>query len=128
MDSESDHWAIRRPPTCLYCGFSTRRRRAIPGNPNGNADRPYYCCTKCDEFSCFADMRGIHLQNPTCDCPRPTLSRLQIAGQDKEIPRALHYRCAVGGCSYFSYITGHQGQVLRYDGLLSKADLIMRGF
>jgi hypothetical protein len=56
MDPESDHWDIRRPPTCLYCGSSTRRIRAKPSNPNGDADRPYYYCKKCDDFSCFVDI------------------------------------------------------------------------
>ena len=128
MDPESNHWAIRRPPTCLYCGLSTHRTRANPSNPNGNAHRPYYYCKYCNEFSCFADMRGIHLENPICDCPRSIPSRLQFAGQDKAIPRALHYRCAVGGCSYLSYLTDHQGHVLVYGGLLSRTDLIMGGF
>lgn len=55
-------------------------------------------------------MRGIHLENPACDCPGNLLSRLQLAGQDKVVmPYALHYRCAIGGCSYFSYVTNQEG-------------------
>lgn len=59
-------------------------------------------------------MRGIHLENPVCDCPERHLSRAQAAGEgDKQvIPRAVHYRCAKGGCNFFSYGVDEQGEVL----------------
>jgi len=59
-------------------------------------------------------MRGIHLENPICDCPSFQLSRLQVAGErdDQVIPRALHYRCAVGGCGYFDYMRDDSGEIV----------------
>jgi hypothetical protein len=118
--------AIQWPPTCLNCGSTTRRKRASSDNHNGSADRPYCYCPVCDKFSCFADTRGTG--NPICDCPGQPLSRLRLAGQDKVIVSyALHYQCAIGGCSYFSYMTDQEGRVVVYTGEVSKMKLMMMG-
>lgn len=53
-------------------------------------------------FSCFGDMRGIQAQNPVCRCPSKHYSRAVVDGEweEGEKERAIHYRCAVGGCSF----------------------------
>lgn len=93
--------AIVSPPRCLACAKFTHRRTTIRID-QGDDGRLYYICPACRKFSCFGDARGIHLQNPACDCSNHQLSRVQVAGEkdNQVIPRALHFRCAVGGCDY----------------------------
>jgi hypothetical protein len=59
-------------------------------------------------------MRGVLAENPHCNCPERWTSRLQVAGADssKLIPRALHYRCAVGGCRFFTYLANSDGNII----------------
>jgi hypothetical protein len=95
-------------PLCLRCKSSTALYYVNPWNPNGNAGRPYYKCinTTCGKFATFADLRGIHNplsfgQNVFCRCPSYNLPRLQVAGQGKRNPGALHWVCATGRCNTF---------------------------
>lgn len=75
-------------------------------------------------------MRGIHLENPACDCPSLHLSRLQVAGEkDNQVtPRALHFTCAVGGCGYFDYMLGDNGEIVTLRrGTLQKQTMVAAG-
>jgi hypothetical protein len=113
-DALKSHSGLQNPPRCLVCWKTTRRETVKnPNNPNGNYRRPYFICN-CGQFSCFGDMRGIWAVNPVCDCPELWHSRLQVAGanDNKLVPRALHYRCAVGGCRFFSYLTSSDGKII----------------
>jgi hypothetical protein len=62
--------------------------------------------------------RGILPDNPICHCPINPFavirSRAQIAGLDdnKVIPRALHFKCAVGRCDFFRYFLDNNGEVV----------------
>jgi hypothetical protein len=63
----------------------------------GNGGRPYFVCRTCNDFVCFGDMRGIHDENPPCDCDSIPLSR---RGVDRN--RKTFYNCALGKCGYFA--------------------------
>ncbi|KAK3067296.1 hypothetical protein LTR53_015920 [Teratosphaeriaceae sp. CCFEE 6253] len=120
MTPQSHHPDIVTPPLCLCCGQATVYAIAQADNPNGNAGRPYYACDHPGGFLCFADMRGIHVDNPTCDCPARSsdsiqregflLSRMQVAGTDgrQTIARSVHFTCAVGGCEFYRYMQDDQ--------------------
>lgn len=87
-----------------------------------------YKCGRCDRFSCFGDVRGIHLENPVCDCA--ILSRAQVAGEEnaQKIARAVHYVCAVGGCEYFAYSADAEGEVMVLrSGRLSASEMVAIG-
>ncbi|WDK19265.1 hypothetical protein CGRA01v4_10552 [Colletotrichum graminicola] len=89
------------PPECLKCGAQSRRRITRPSNRKGNAGRPYYIRCRCDNFCCFADLRGCHPSNPhcaNCDCP----SRMQVAGRVRNPPGGLHYVCQRPTCDFHS--------------------------
>ncbi|KAK1994447.1 hypothetical protein LX36DRAFT_541431, partial [Colletotrichum falcatum] len=88
------------PPACLGCGALTWLQIVRASNPKGNAGRPYYKCPQCGKFSCFADHRGCHPNNPLCACYVP--SRMQVAGPDRTPPRGLHYVCRWGNCDFYS--------------------------
>jgi hypothetical protein len=131
MDPHSPHFAIREPPSCLECGSSTIRK-PVQSNITGNAGRPFYACANanCKEFSCFGDMRGVHSSNPACECPSLLHSRLQLAGDDgrQYCPLSLFYRCAVGRCNFFRYLTNEQGQRLVYTGpILASSQMALMG-
>ncbi|KAF2221646.1 hypothetical protein BDZ85DRAFT_19638 [Elsinoe ampelina] len=105
MDPQAQHWAIRTAPICRMCYHSSEQCHVNSGNRNGNAGRPYYLCHQHvnNNFVCFADMHGVHLDNPACNCLGLPLSRLQVRnpavngfGQ-----RRLFYGCAVGGCDFY---------------------------
>jgi len=73
-----------------------------PENPNGNDGRPYYLCVSstCKKFVCFADMRGIHPDNPLCDCDQ--LSRLQFTNPRPGVyGRLVFFSCALGRCGWW---------------------------
>jgi hypothetical protein len=113
-------WTTFFPRNCLSCGGPTSRHITKEHNPNGNAGRPFYSCddllpwVKCGEFSSFGDTRGIHDGNPPCDCG--VYSRVQLAGAKPttQIPRSVHFRCAIGRCRFFAYLRDAAGDVFVY--------------
>lgn len=109
------HPALLIPPPCpsANCSKSTKKLFVEPENPNGNAGRPYYSCPDCNRFVCFGDMRGIHLSNPECWCGGFQLSRLQVSGEKRKVPRALYYTCALGQCNFFDYCRHEWGEIFR---------------
>lgn len=109
-DPRAPHPLLTRPPNCLDCGSRTDRHITVYSNANGNAHRPYYKCGKCRAFACFGDLRGIHPSNPACGCG--LRSRFQVGMHGGSYPGALHWRCAVGGCGFFQYHRGEEGEVL----------------
>ncbi|RDH20656.1 hypothetical protein M747DRAFT_31285 [Aspergillus niger ATCC 13496] len=119
MDPEASHWAIRSAPLCLSCRRPTTERTARRGNHLGHDGRPYFRCEPCNRFSCFGDMRGIHLNNPVCYCEGYLFSRRQIAGWDSQqkVRGAIHYVCAVGKCDFFEYCRDNDGRILHYTNL-----------
>lgn len=110
MDPRSPHPNLTQPPNCLVCGSQTKHHITVHTNKNGNADRPYYKCGKCRVFACFGDKRGVHADNPACGCGLP--SRFQVGLNGGSFPGALHWRCAVGGCTFFEYYCDKEGNVL----------------
>lgn len=118
MDPNTGHWAIQSAPACLECGCFMFNYNCSKKNPLGNAGRPCYICKNCNKFSCFGDMRGIHMNNPPCYCEGLLFSRLQISGSNNQqiFPSALHYTCAVGGCNFFCYVTNEHRAVCVYLG------------
>ncbi|RAL16625.1 uncharacterized protein BO97DRAFT_309144, partial [Aspergillus homomorphus CBS 101889] len=101
----------RRPPLCRDCDAPTTLYTVSETNENGNAGRPYYRCDQCGSFTCFADMRGVHPENPACDCDGNFSCRLQVAGRnDRSLrPGALFYTCAVGQCRFFQRVEDENG-------------------
>ena len=131
MDPHAHHPLLRQAPYCLACKRTTDPSVAVAWNYNGNGGRPIYRCVYCHNFSCFGDMRGIHLENPVCDCPERPLSRAQVAGdRDRQvIRRAVHYRCAVGRCKYFEYMREQNGEVVTlWSGRLNAREMTEIGF
>ena len=130
MDIHALHLKLKEPPQCWPCGAPTKQQVESPGNWNGNGDRPMYRCDKCNKFVCFADARGVHPENPRCECPEQPLSRAQLTGEteNREIPRAVHYRCAMGMCSFFKYKKDDQGEVVTlHEGRLDAEELRKMG-
>lgn len=74
-------------------------------------------------------MRGIHLQNPACDCSELVLSRLQVAGQGGgKLARGMHFVCAVGRCEYFAYLQDENGRAYRLPrGRLTASGMEQKG-
>ena len=77
-----------------------------------------YRCGECGKFACFADMRGVHEDNPLCECPDGPPSRMQAAGErnGQAVPRAVHFRCAIGRCDFFEYMDDDQGEIVVVGG------------
>ena len=120
LDSQQDHVAIRKPPSCRFCGRSTTRFYCREGNRNGNANRLFYLCYPYGQFACFGDMRGVLLENPACFCNGTMqFSRLCLAGLDTVIPRSLFYHCTTGGCDFFEYKREDNGEVSIYHSDIS---------
>ncbi|RAK73136.1 uncharacterized protein BO72DRAFT_248397 [Aspergillus fijiensis CBS 313.89] len=103
-----------RPPPCRRCNAITSQYIVSENNENGNAGRPYYRCHHCGTFACFADLRGVHPDNPACDCEGQLPCRLQVASQNDRrcFPGALFYTCAVGGCNYFQRLEDENGEAV----------------
>ncbi|KAB8229416.1 uncharacterized protein BDW43DRAFT_288316 [Aspergillus alliaceus] len=127
----AEHIALRKAPRCVYCGGRTEKEDCQPSNKNGNAYRPYYSCSSCEEFACFGDMRGVLAENPTCYCDHGMqFSRRGIAGPDggrARFPRSIFYRCATGGCLFFEHMTDSHGRIIIYDGPVTPHDLAFSG-
>lgn len=92
-----------RQPTCQNCDQPAIRKLASPLNTN-NAGRPYYICPSCPwdfRWVCWADTKGMAMENPPCDCDLP--SRLDIIGQHKgEKAGRAFWTCVTGNCGYYS--------------------------
>ncbi|KAI1813819.1 hypothetical protein GGS20DRAFT_453257 [Poronia punctata] len=90
------------PPRCRRCRETTTLYITSPDNPNGNARRPYYCCSWCDKFSVFADYRGNWVTNPRCDCWQS--SKRQVTGiyndHGNKVPGMVHFVCRLGKCGF----------------------------
>lgn len=97
------------PSRCWVCDSRSKLLFTRSSNRNGNAGRPYYKCTACAKFLCFADDRGLDLDNPQCHCGAP--SRRQVSGPTKRVSRGLHYVCSRGGCSFYPPVYGERGQL-----------------
>ncbi|RYP74831.1 hypothetical protein DL771_002752 [Monosporascus sp. 5C6A] len=79
----------------VVCELSKSRR---------NAGREYYRCFACgpdDGFICWADTRGVHPDNPRCDCGHA--SREDITGLRSRQPDTVWYKCATDACGFRSY-------------------------
>jgi len=100
MQGAEPTFPLTQPPTCLKCD---RPGDLVPAarrsNPNGNAGRPYYICSrgghKNDTWITFNDNIGIVADNPRCDCGY--ISRLSNR-KDKD---GQFYCCPVGGCYFW---------------------------
>jgi hypothetical protein len=86
-----------RCPLCQQSGCNLEKLTTRTSNRNGNANRPYLKCSKCDKFVTFLDDRGTHPVNPKCECHVP--SRLQVASFCKG--RKLHFVCSTGHCRFY---------------------------
>lgn len=126
MDPTASHPLLTQAPNCLACGSQTNRHVTHWDNANGNAYRPYFKCktSACKKFACFGDMRGIHANNPACDCGLP--SRFQLGMKDETFPGALHWRCAVGGCHYFQRYCDPEGVVPCFPRRRYEADQMIK--
>lgn len=121
-------WQLRliRAPECRHCGGASEQQTVSHGNRIGNSGRTMYRCGDCHKFICFADARGIHPDNPTCDCPQRPFSRAQVVGEGngQEIPHAVIFKCATGRCWFFKYKEDDQGEVVTLpDGPLDPDEL-----
>ena len=111
----NEHPGTLTAPPCLRCWGPTVPDIVEDGNPNGNAGRPYYTCADagCRKFSCFRDMRGVHADNPACDCPERYPTRIQVAGRENtQVPRGAHFCCAVGRCGFLHWGLQSDGSYL----------------
>jgi len=116
MDPQARHPGLSSAPLCRQCWTQTEQDY-VQGTTKGNQRRPYYYCAspRCGrKFSCFRDMRGIHLENPACDCPEIILSRQPVAGAEERlrIPRSIFFSCAVGRCDFFGYLINKEKEVI----------------
>lgn len=79
-------------PHAPRCCELRMTRRKTQGNNNGNINRPFYSCEKCNRMV-FDDLEGIRDGNPLCECGKT--SRGQI-----ERGCAYVFRCARQQCLY----------------------------
>ena len=114
MDAKTWHSRLKKAPQCWRCNTAANLHVVSPDNWNGNGDRPMYRCDDCNQFICFADTRGIHPENPRCECSDEPLSRAQVAGdtEQQENPRAVYYTCVTKECSFLEYKTDDKGGVV----------------
>ncbi|KAJ9666454.1 hypothetical protein H2201_003376 [Coniosporium apollinis] len=116
--TELPHFPLPKPPPCRICRSSRTIKLTVhPSNPNGNASRQYYICLQCKSGSksssghyglnahevgwvSWADNRGIHKDNPRCNCG--VVSRQDRAGVDSSRPGMGFWTCATGACGYYS--------------------------
>jgi hypothetical protein len=115
-------------PPCLRCHYPSMLKITSSSNRNGNANRLYSTCTKatCKKFLGFRDDRGLDVNNPSCHCG--VASRRQINGRDHKVPRAVHFVCVEGNCSFYNILVDEEDQqVVVEDGmveLLAKLKII----
>lgn len=92
-----------RMPKCHACGKASVLEYASPLNTI-HGGRPYYICPWCPwgcRWVCWADSKGLHEENPLCDCKEP--SRLDIIGQSKPAKKERGFwTCKEGKCGYYS--------------------------
>ncbi|KUI71890.1 hypothetical protein VM1G_08057 [Cytospora mali] len=91
-------------PRCKNCNQPAVLHVTSPCNPNGNAGRPYFVCPTCPgdkRWVSWADTRGIHFDNPMCNCGLP--SRLGRIGWAKGVKSGRGFwSCGTGTCDYYS--------------------------
>lgn len=80
-DPRRHHLRLGEASKCGRCDGATVGKRVTADNHNGNGGRPVIRCGKCEKFCCFGDMRGVHADNPGCDCTGAPASRRQVAGE-----------------------------------------------
>ncbi|KAI1822986.1 hypothetical protein F4861DRAFT_352381 [Xylaria intraflava] len=97
-------------PKCGFCGAYSESAIVMWDNPNGNANRPYFKCSKCKRFLVFRDWRGIDPENPVCCCGY--ISRRGVTGVKNAKPGRLFYTCVAGDCDFFEWMT-HDREVIR---------------
>lgn len=113
---------VSRAPLCRKCGEVCSRIIARSDSKSGNAGRPWYGCAFCGKrgvvFRCWDDEIGISQHRPRCDCTVPTVARYNV--KKAKTCSCMHdqtcrcckgmemrfWRCAVGGCRYYSKDTG----------------------
>ena len=130
MNTTALHRMLDRAPRCRFCGETTEKGTVSWQNENGNAGRPMYKCTKCDEFACFGDTRGIHKGNPVCFCAGKMPSQAQVSGhkEGQWNSRIAHYRCASGECDFWECMIDDDGWVVTLpEGPLGAKDLKSMG-
>ncbi|KAI0970446.1 hypothetical protein F4678DRAFT_462673 [Xylaria arbuscula] len=88
------------PPLCFLYSKANERIVTQSSNRNGNAGRPYYKCTPCNNFLVFADERGNDPTNPECHCGFS--SKRQITGRSDRVAGLVHYVCRLGECDYYN--------------------------
>ena len=87
-------------PPCQGCHCPSSLHWVDGGNPNGNANRPYYRCLPCSAFTTWGDLRGVRSDNQLCDCGKP--SRESFTGTKCLRGAGLVYwRCAQSRCQFF---------------------------
>lgn len=129
-DPRRRHPRVGEASRCGRCGGETVEEQVKEDNYNGNGGRPVIRCSECGKFRCFGDMRGVHADNPGCDCAGQPASRRQVAGEGwgQTVGRAVHYRCAVGACEYFEYEVDEEGEtVVVESGPLAAEEMEARG-
>jgi len=87
-------------PPCRGCHCPSSLHWVDGGNPNGNANRPYYRCLPCFAFTTWGDLRGVRSDNQLCDCGKP--SREYFTGMNCRRGAGLVYwRFARTRCQFF---------------------------
>lgn len=111
--SWSDTTISQNPPTptspstakCKKCGLEAVMQSTKPDNRNGNSGRPFLQCPQHGNIR-WLDKRGIHADNPICDCGRS--SRRNVAGPEKG--RKLYFTCAEAECGFWQADKRADGQ------------------
>jgi hypothetical protein len=91
---------------CKKCGSEGTNSITREGRRTGNGGRPFSRCEQ-HGFIGWLDNRGIHADNPVCDCGRP--SRRGVAGPEKG--RRIFLTCAEGRCEFYQQERRGDGEV-----------------
>lgn len=81
---------------CQKCSSEGVSQITKSSSRSGNAGRPFLRCSQ-HGFIRWLDERGIHVDNPLCDCDRS--SRRSVAGPEKG--RKVFFSCAAGECRFW---------------------------
>ena len=118
MSMSALHRMLGRAPRCRCCGETTEKGTVSLQNEHGNAGRPFYKCTRCDEFACFGDIRGIQEENPVCFCTSNKPSRAQASRprRSQSNLRIVYYICASGECEFWEHMKDDDGDEVTLPG------------